>query len=202
MTAPSVPPARLDHAAVRRIFLGLMLAMFLSALDQTIVATALATIGRAYSNVENLTWVVTASSGAANITPSSATGPLSASFDLIVGGFITFTVTGNIDTAALGTIVNTVEVFPPPGTTDPDADNVATDQVPLVPVVNVTVDKDDGVTTVVDGPVTGGPATVLGGSPGIVVDDVVPEPGGGVTGPRTTVVEAGGSPTSVVGGAP
>src|SRR3954471_12810914 len=37
-----------------------MLAMFLSALDQTIVATALATIGRAYGEVESLTWVVTA----------------------------------------------------------------------------------------------------------------------------------------------
>jgi EmrB/QacA subfamily drug resistance transporter len=60
VTAPSAPPARLDHAAIRRIFIGLMLAMFLSALDQTIVATALATIGRAYANVENLTWVVTA----------------------------------------------------------------------------------------------------------------------------------------------
>src|SRR5436305_932962 len=37
-----------------------MLAMFLSALDQTIVATALATIGRAYANVENLAWIITA----------------------------------------------------------------------------------------------------------------------------------------------
>jgi EmrB/QacA subfamily drug resistance transporter len=37
-----------------------MLAMFLSALDQTIVATALATIGRAYSDVESLAWIVTA----------------------------------------------------------------------------------------------------------------------------------------------
>jgi len=44
---------------VRRILLGLMLAMFLSALDQTIVATALATIGRAYSDVESLAWIVT-----------------------------------------------------------------------------------------------------------------------------------------------
>jgi EmrB/QacA subfamily drug resistance transporter len=50
----------LDHAAVRRIMIGLMLAMFLSALDQTIVATALATIGRAYADVENLAWIVTA----------------------------------------------------------------------------------------------------------------------------------------------
>jgi EmrB/QacA subfamily drug resistance transporter len=52
------PP--LDHAAVRSIVFGVMLAMFLSALDQTIIATALATIGRAFADVENLSWVVTA----------------------------------------------------------------------------------------------------------------------------------------------
>ena len=37
-----------------------MLAMFLSALEQTIVAPALPTIGRALGDVENLSWVVTA----------------------------------------------------------------------------------------------------------------------------------------------
>ena len=50
----------LDHGTVRGIVLGIMLAMFLSALDQTIVATALATIGRSYANVADLSWVVTA----------------------------------------------------------------------------------------------------------------------------------------------
>jgi EmrB/QacA subfamily drug resistance transporter len=60
VTAPQAAPARLDHAAVLRILGGLMLAMFLSALDQTIVATALATIGRAYGDVESLAWIVTA----------------------------------------------------------------------------------------------------------------------------------------------
>lgn len=60
MTSPQADTIRLDHAAIRRILLGLMLAMFLSALDQTIVATALATIGRAYADVQNLAWVVTA----------------------------------------------------------------------------------------------------------------------------------------------
>lgn len=43
------PP--LDHAAVRSIVFGVMLAMFLSALDQTIIATALATIGRSFADV-------------------------------------------------------------------------------------------------------------------------------------------------------
>src|SRR5438128_7152283 len=57
VVAPQMP---LDHAAVRTIVLGIMLAMFLGALDQTIVATALPTIGRNFNDVENLSWVVTA----------------------------------------------------------------------------------------------------------------------------------------------
>src|ERR1700682_4201198 len=39
---------------------GLALAMFLGALNQTIVATALPTIGRAFDDFENLSWVVIA----------------------------------------------------------------------------------------------------------------------------------------------
>ncbi|MDT3687387.1 MAG: MDR family MFS transporter [Pseudorhodoplanes sp.] len=54
------PAAPLSHAEVRAIVIGIMLAMFLGALDQTIVATALPTIGRAFHDVENLSWVVTA----------------------------------------------------------------------------------------------------------------------------------------------
>ena len=42
---PSPAPPALDKAAVRQIILGILLAMMLSALDQTIVATALPTIG-------------------------------------------------------------------------------------------------------------------------------------------------------------
>jgi EmrB/QacA subfamily drug resistance transporter len=52
------PP--LDHAAVRSIVIGILLAMLLAALDQTIVATALPTIGRELGNPEQLPWVVTA----------------------------------------------------------------------------------------------------------------------------------------------
>jgi EmrB/QacA subfamily drug resistance transporter len=50
----------MDQATVRAIIVGIMLAMFLSALEQTIVAPALPTIGRSLSDVENLSWVVTA----------------------------------------------------------------------------------------------------------------------------------------------
>src|SRR6266540_6975929 len=52
--------APLGKADVRNIFYGLMLAMFLSALNQTIVATALPTIGREFGDFESLSWVIIA----------------------------------------------------------------------------------------------------------------------------------------------
>lgn len=56
---PSVSPP-LDHAAVNTIIAGIALAMFLSALEQTIVAPALPAIGKSLSNLDDLSWVVTA----------------------------------------------------------------------------------------------------------------------------------------------
>jgi EmrB/QacA subfamily drug resistance transporter len=50
----------LEHAAVMRIIVGILLAMLLAALDQTIVATALPTISDSLADVDNLSWVVTA----------------------------------------------------------------------------------------------------------------------------------------------
>src|ERR1700730_12571843 len=52
--------APLTPSEVRTILLSLMLTMFLAALDQTIVATALPTIGRQFHDVTNLSWVITA----------------------------------------------------------------------------------------------------------------------------------------------
>jgi EmrB/QacA subfamily drug resistance transporter len=50
----------LDHAVIRTIFVGIMLAMFLSALEQTIVAPALPAIGKSLADLDDLSWVVTA----------------------------------------------------------------------------------------------------------------------------------------------
>src|SRR2546427_7089950 len=59
--APSIaPPAPLSPDEVRTILMSLLLTMFLAALDQTIVATALPTIGRQFNDVSNLSWVLTA----------------------------------------------------------------------------------------------------------------------------------------------
>ena len=51
--APDQPPLRL-------IFTGLLLVMFLAALDQTIVATALPTIVGDLGGLNHISWVVTA----------------------------------------------------------------------------------------------------------------------------------------------
>lgn len=58
--APEAVAVHLDPAKIRTIMIGVVLAMLLGALDQTIVATALPTIGRELNDVENLSWVVTA----------------------------------------------------------------------------------------------------------------------------------------------
>src|SRR6202521_2898326 len=74
VSPPSGPqPGRwvLSHGEIRTIVLGLMLAMFLSALNQTIIATALPTIGRTFNDFENLSWVVTA-----YLLTSTAVAPL------------------------------------------------------------------------------------------------------------------------------
>ena len=51
---------QLSHQEIRSIIFGIMLAMFLGALDQTIVATALPTIGSHFGDLGDLSWVVTA----------------------------------------------------------------------------------------------------------------------------------------------
>ena len=60
--SPGLEPeeAPLDHAAARTIIIGILLAMMLSAIEQSIVGPALPTIGGALSDIENLPWVVTA----------------------------------------------------------------------------------------------------------------------------------------------
>src|SRR3954453_16500173 len=57
---PIAPPAPLAPEEVRTILVSLMLTMFLAALDQTIVATALPTIGRQFQDVSSLSWGITA----------------------------------------------------------------------------------------------------------------------------------------------
>src|SRR6266436_1326544 len=72
MRDPLTPPSGyLDHAAARRIVVGVLLTMLLAALDQVVVATALPTIAASLGDVENMSWVVTA-----NLLCATAATPL------------------------------------------------------------------------------------------------------------------------------
>jgi EmrB/QacA subfamily drug resistance transporter len=61
-----------------------MLSMFLAALDQTIVATALPTIGRQFRDTENLSWIITA-----YLLSSTAVAPVFGSLSDIYGRRVT-----------------------------------------------------------------------------------------------------------------
>jgi MFS family permease len=67
--APDYPT--LDHAAARRIVVGVLVTMLLAALDQVVVATALPTIAASLGDVDNMSWVVTA-----NLLCGTAVTPL------------------------------------------------------------------------------------------------------------------------------
>ncbi len=57
---PALPAAGLSHRQVLIVFSGLMLGMFMAALDQTILGTALPTIVNNLHGLSHLSWVVTA----------------------------------------------------------------------------------------------------------------------------------------------
>ena len=56
LTGTPAPP---DAAAIHAVMAGIMLAMFLSALEQTIVAPALPAIGKSLGDFDDLSWIVT-----------------------------------------------------------------------------------------------------------------------------------------------
>src|SRR5258708_39578317 len=69
--APEAAPIEESPSRVRLVFAGVMLGMFLAALDQTIVSTALPTIVSDLGGANHLSWVVTA-----YLLAATATTPL------------------------------------------------------------------------------------------------------------------------------
>lgn len=87
MPQPDKTTATLTPHEVRSIIFGVMVAMFLAALDQTIVATAMPTIGRALGDFENLPWIVTT-----YLLTSTAVTPLYGKISDIAGRRVTLLV--------------------------------------------------------------------------------------------------------------
>ena len=82
-----LPRRPLSTEEIRSIVIGLMTAMLLAALDQTIVATAMPTIGRDLGDAEDLPWIVTA-----YLLAATAVTPLYGKFSDIHGRRITLMV--------------------------------------------------------------------------------------------------------------
>ena len=78
-------PSQLTHRQILVVFSGLMLGMFLAALDQTIVATALPTIVGDLGGLNHLSWVVTA-----YLLTSTASTPLYGKLSDLYGRKIMF----------------------------------------------------------------------------------------------------------------
>ncbi len=58
--APALdPPQALTHAETRLVILGVLLPVFMGSLDQTILASALPTIGRGFGDLRSLPWLIT-----------------------------------------------------------------------------------------------------------------------------------------------
>src|ERR1700722_20878359 len=57
--ADAIKVKRLTHGETRLIVIGMLLPVFMASLDQTILASALPTIGRALGDADNLPWLIT-----------------------------------------------------------------------------------------------------------------------------------------------
>ena len=65
----------------------------------------------------------TVASPGSSVAASSGTGDIDTTVTLLPGGTATFTVNGNIDPSATGTLTNTTATAAPSGVTDPDPSN-------------------------------------------------------------------------------
>jgi len=96
------------------------------------------------------TWTCVASAGSS--CTAGGSGNINDTINLLAGGTATYIVTGTVDPAATGTLVNTATVANPSGVSDPEPDNnSATDTDTLTPEADLAITKTDGQTTAIPG---------------------------------------------------
>jgi uncharacterized repeat protein (TIGR01451 family) len=88
---------------------------------------------------------------------------------LASGQSVTITLSGTIDPAATGTLINAARVDPPPGVTDPNlGNNSDSDTDTLTPQADLAITKDDGQTSAVPGTPDTYTITVINNGPSTV----------------------------------
>jgi uncharacterized repeat protein (TIGR01451 family) len=142
-----------------------------------------------------VSWTCTASAGGSCGTPSGSGNISARSFNLLLGGTATFTVSATLSPAATGTLSNTATCAVGPGETDTITTNdTATDNDTITQQTDLAITKTDGVTSVTTGSnvtytvvvTNNGPSTATGAS----VSDILPAE---LTGATWSCVASGGS---------
>ncbi|MEM8961372.1 MAG: hypothetical protein AAGD38_07845 [Acidobacteriota bacterium] len=111
---------------------------------------------------------------------ANGSGDLDDTVDLPLGDSVTYTLIASTDPGTTGDLVNTATVAVPDGTTDPDAtNNSATDTDPFTaPETDLSISKDNGVTTSIPGTDTTYTLVVSNAGPsdaiGATVEDLFP----------------------------
>ena len=122
-------------------------------------------------SLSNVVWSCVGAPGAC---APSGTGDVIDSVNLVSGGSVTYTVSGDLAADASGSLVNSVSVSAPGGVTDPDlSNNSATDVDSLVPTADLSVTKSDGVVSVVPGTAVSYTVVVSNAGPSAIVGATV-----------------------------
>ena len=113
-----------------------------------------ATVSDTFSSaLVGTTWTCTASTGAS--CSDEGSGAIADVVNIPVGGTLTYLASGVVAANAGDTLTNTASVTPPTGFTDSDgSDNTATDIDNVDRLADLSVTKDDGVTSVIGGGTT------------------------------------------------
>jgi uncharacterized repeat protein (TIGR01451 family) len=136
-----------------------------------------------------VTWTCTADTGA-RCGADAGIGTINTTVDIPAGRFVTFSATGTVDPAALGTLTNTATVAPPAGTTDPDpGNNSATDTTQIQASADLVLDKQGPLGFIIPGNPVDFTITVTNVGPSTAIDAVVTD----ATPPGLTFVSNGGA---------
>jgi uncharacterized repeat protein (TIGR01451 family) len=121
--------------------------------------------------LENVTWTCTGTGCGAATGTGSIAGVI---VNLSVGTTATFKVTGRIVASATGSLVNTATIAPPVGTDDVNTvNNSATDTDTIIPKADLSITKNDGVTTIAPGQTNQYTIVVSNAGPSAVINATV-----------------------------
>jgi uncharacterized repeat protein (TIGR01451 family) len=125
------------------------------------------------ASLGSVTWTCAASAGS-SCGSASGSGAISSTVNLLAAGTATYTMNAVVSSTATGNVDNTATVAVPLGNTDPiPGNNSATDSHTLVPPADLSITKNDGVTTIAPGQTNQYTIVVSNAGPGAATNATV-----------------------------